>query len=373
MSEELLRTPGLVTRGFYGSKKSELVAVVDWVQVTFKTSDFYEVFNDLIGIQKSHFKKEHKGYFGYNRQLTFGNIKIAFNEFTPKELEEIEKSERFKNDDEMGYHLILTGSGCRQLDYYLEQRNLTWFDFLDKCLKHRGSFTRLDLAIDDYKTYFAVENLVKKIKSGEMVSRFRSAFHYEKIEVAQGISAGRTLYIGSPSSSVRFRLYEKNYEQAYKYNVPVEEIGDWNRYEVQMRDKQAQKCVQQIIKSEDLEFVIKSIMNNSFRFVVRGNTKDKRKWKIYRPWNQFVKEASKISLSIRPEVKSIEDYMKWIDKQVVNVLNTVLVAEREAKYLGLLKETDWLSGLLASGHIDKDKRQTINLFLEELRHKKELT
>lgn len=48
--------------------------------------------------------------------------------------------------------------------------------------------------------------------------------------------AGRTIYIGSPSSQVRLRIYEKGLKYAHDLGLPVtDELRDWVRFELQFR------------------------------------------------------------------------------------------------------------------------------------------
>ena len=51
----------------------------------------------------------------------------------------------------------LSGQGCRQLEMYLENSNLTWTDFIkrfQKCYGGDFSVTRIDIAVDE----MAMEN-----------------------------------------------------------------------------------------------------------------------------------------------------------------------------------------------------------------------
>ena len=48
-------------------------------------------------------------------------------------------------------------------------------DFFDKCLSVNANFTRIDIAIDDYKTYLKVPLLIKKAEK-------LSVFHVLELE-----------------------------------------------------------------------------------------------------------------------------------------------------------------------------------------------
>ncbi|WRN09522.1 hypothetical protein UM646_02735 [Staphylococcus aureus] len=89
-------------------------AVVDWVQVTFHIAPISAVIEDVIGLPITLFKKRNSGIYFYNRGYEFSNIKLYYS----------------SDDESMGIHLQLTGTGCREFEHHLQQLNKTWQDFL---------------------------------------------------------------------------------------------------------------------------------------------------------------------------------------------------------------------------------------------------
>ncbi|MGY5190472.1 UNVERIFIED_CONTAM: replication initiation factor domain-containing protein, partial [Bacillus amyloliquefaciens DSM 7 = ATCC 23350] len=81
-----------------------------------------------------------------------------------------------------------SGQGCRQFESFLDCRKKTWFDFFQDCIQHGGSFTRLDLAIDDKKTYFSIPELLKKAQKGECISRFRKFDFNGSFDLSDGVT-----------------------------------------------------------------------------------------------------------------------------------------------------------------------------------------
>ncbi|HAY3487814.1 TPA: replication initiation factor domain-containing protein, partial [Staphylococcus aureus] len=143
----------LTNRGVERTNKSAVEAVVDWVQVTFHITPISAVIEDVIGLPITLFKKRNSGIYFYNRGYEFSNIKLYYS----------------SDDESMGIHLQLTGTGCREFEHHLQQLNKTWQDFFDKCLSVNANFTRIDIAIDDYKTYLKVPLLIKKAEKAECV------------------------------------------------------------------------------------------------------------------------------------------------------------------------------------------------------------
>lgn len=350
--------PPFTNRGVASPNESSVEAVVDWVQVTFHVPPISAIIEQVIGLPIDLFKKRNKGLYFYNRCYEFSYIKLYYS----------------SDDKDMGIHLQLTGSGCREFEYHLKQMKKTWKDFFSKCLEFKANFTRIDVAIDDFKTYMKVPALIKKAEKAECISRFRAGSSINGFNLSDGKSKGATFYIGSKQSNLYCRFYEKNYEQAFKYNRDVEEYGLWNRYEIQMRKSYAENCSKVLSETDNISEIVKSILNNNIRFVSKPkDSKDerKRRWPTYRPWELFIKDADKLNLSMRPSLKSIEDNIDWLTKQVATTLDTVLTAEMMAKSEGLLGDTDFLEMILAHSNFNDEHSDRIDQYLRELRYKKD--
>lgn len=81
--------------------------------------------------------------------------------------------------------------------------------FFDKCLSVNANFTRIDIAIDDYKTYLKVPLLIKKAEKAECVSRFRAGSAINGFNLSDGRSKGATFYIGSKQSNLYCRFMKR--------------------------------------------------------------------------------------------------------------------------------------------------------------------
>ncbi|WP_046838185.1 replication initiation factor domain-containing protein, partial [Staphylococcus succinus] len=218
-------------------------------------------------------------------------------------------------DETMGFHLQLSGSACREFEHYLISSGENWQDFFKRCAMKQARFTRIDIAIDDTKPYLKIPRLIKKAQHGECISKFRAGNVISGFKLTDGQTKGATFYIGSKKSDMYCRFYEKNYEMAYKFKLSVEEFGDWNRYEIQMRRSNAENCAKILEETSSISDIVRSILNNSMRFVSEPkDKKDSRKsrWPVYQEWQRFVNGADKISLSMKPSLKSIEDNIDWL-------------------------------------------------------------
>ncbi|UXU65159.1 replication initiation factor domain-containing protein [Staphylococcus agnetis] len=354
--ENLSATP-LSNRGVEKPKKCGMDAVVDWVQATFHIPSIFTIMEDVLKLPRAVFKHRNSGLYYYNRGFEFGNIKIFYSD---------------KHDD-MGFHLQISGSGCREFEHYLTSSDESWKDFFKRSLKYNAKFTRIDIAIDDYKTYLKIPRLIKKAQKGECITQFRAGSSITGFNLTDGKHKGSTFYIGSKKSHIYCRFYEKNYEQAFQLKCDVEDIGLWNRYEIQLRRHYAVNCAEILSGTESISEIVRSILNKSMRFVTEPkDSLDERKprWPIYQEWERFIKGADKINLSLKPSLKSIEDNIDWLCKQVATTLDTVLTAEAMALSEGLLKDTDFLEKILAHSNFNDEHTDRIDNYLNALKNKK---
>ena len=98
----------------------------------------------------------------------------------------------------------------------------SWFKLLDD-LKVR--YSRIDIALDDYKGLLDFDVMEEKIKKGEVISLSRtrnidSSLDFSKAEKLdnKGQSKGKTLYFGNRQSLMMIRFYDKKREQEAKKN-----------------------------------------------------------------------------------------------------------------------------------------------------------
>lgn len=142
----------------------------------------------------------------------------------------------------LGSYMTISGSGCDQLQMYLRTQNRTLEEMFKECRELYGQyfhFTRLDVAIDDKNTepFFTMEQLKEKCLNREFLSKSRNFRFYESN--FQDGSTALTVYIGDRKSKLSYRFYDKDKEQAGKYQRPLSSIGSWKRTEMELRDSVA--------------------------------------------------------------------------------------------------------------------------------------
>jgi phage replication initiation protein len=252
--------PRTCNTGAQNTLKTGLRACVDWVQATFKIVKPEQLITEVLGLKIDDFT-EANGQFGYQKCKRLDNISVFYD-----------------GSAGMGIHLQMTGQGCRLYEALTKYDN-PWVSIFDVFLKMQGSFSRLDVAIDDFAGYFSINQIVRRIKQGELVSKFKKARSMESIEIKTGESKGMTIYYGSAKSRIQIRMYEKNFERENAGYEIEEDVTCWNRTEVQARNERAQSIAEIIANDGQLGDVVQGILAYYLRFVVKGKDLNKARWK----------------------------------------------------------------------------------------------
>lgn len=307
-----LKTPYSST-GSMDTSENSLRALIDWVSVTFKACRNWIEITDLIGIEKDKFQVSNNGYLGYQKTARFDNIMIAF--------------EPASNTVGMGVHLSMNGQGCRQYEEIYKNNKNVWSDLFLLIVKEEHKFSRLDLAIDDFKGYFTINQVYSTAKRGCLVAkRVHTARDYEEFFLDTGETKSRTFYVGKSNWMIRF--YNKLEERTSKGFIVNDNIRVWNRYELQLRNDIA-TAAGHVLAFEHYELgeFIKGFMSEKIDFKVKNNKDSNRsRWKTTRWWKKFLNDVEKIPLTQISPDPSIPRIHNWLDTQVNTSLLTYLQA-----------------------------------------------
>jgi phage replication initiation protein len=297
--------PRMTNRGAENTSQSGLRACVDWVQATFKIAEVEQLIREILRLNPKLFYEADNGGLGYKKCKRFGSISIFYD-----------------GREDMGIHLQMKGQGCRE--YELLEKS-TWKELFVDCLLHKAKFTRVDIAIDDFgnekgKPYFKIPSLIRKIKNGELVSKFKRARRIEDIEIETGEGKGVTIHYGSGQSRIQVRMYEKNHERESKGFKLEEGLEVWNRTEIQARNERAQGIVQHIVDREDGEEsigqVVRAILKEYIDFKVKGTDSNRSRWDTAPFWNKFLGDVKGLKLTEVAPDRTVERTYTWVDNQV---------------------------------------------------------
>lgn len=287
-----------------------LELLVDYVRVRFPTTDSDFIAQTVLRIQKDYMLHEDYAFYSYQEQYRFGDIVIMLSQ-----------------DIEKGVLIELKGKGCRQFERFLLAQQRSWYDFFRDCLKAKGIFKRLDLAINDKAGILDVSELARKCKKEECVSVFRTFKNYrsgELIKREEKAAMGNTLYIGSLKSEVYFCIYEKDYEQYVKEAIPLEEAEVKNRFEIRLKNERAVLAVSDLLSHKKVEQTVFGIINRYVRFVDKDESKRRSDWQLNARWAWFIgKERDELRLTTQPEPYTFERTLQWLRHQVAPTLKLV--------------------------------------------------
>lgn len=170
-----------------------------------------------------------------------------------------------------------------------------------------GVMKRLDLAINDMTGILDIPELTEKCNHEECISVFRSFKSYRSGELVRSqeqdkYGMGNTLYIGSLKSEIYFCIYEKDYEQYVKYDIPIEDTKIKNRFEIRLKNERAYYAVRDLLTYHDAERTAFDIINRYMRFADKEVEKRRSEWKTNEKWAYFIgSDCGRLKLTTKPE------------------------------------------------------------------------
>jgi len=233
----------------------------DWVSISSKIDSVHSIISLLEMTEQVW--EERNGFYGYSNRLVFGGISIHYG-----------------NQDTV--LLEMTGQGCRDFTTYGSGKFKELFDLVIN--NHEDyNITRLDIACDDKDGILPIEVMADDLLNKNFVGRIRT------YNVIRG-SKGCTLEIGSRTSDIFIRIYDKAMERGFNNT-------HWVRAEIQLRDEHAFGFISKINETEsNLGKLFCGVFNNYFRFVTPSSDTNKRRWKTTEYWSNFIKEVDCIKL-----------------------------------------------------------------------------
>lgn len=290
--------------------ESPLTMMIDYIRIRFPTTDVKHVVNDILKLKIEYMTHEDYGFYSYSEHYVLGNIFVLVSQ-----------------DIEKGVLIELKGQGCRQFENFLLAQHRSWYDFLLDALIDGGVMKRLDLAINDMVGILDIKELTEKCNNEECISVFRSFKSYRSGELVrkhEKIGMGNTLYIGSLKSEVYFCIYEKDYEQYIKLDIPVDEVKIKNRFEIRLKNERAYHAAVDLLANRDAERTAFSIISRYIRFVDRDDKIGRSEWRINESWNYFIGEGrEKLKLTTDPEPYNINKTLNWLSRQVAPTLKAI--------------------------------------------------
>ena len=302
-SKELLETLHKELARF--NPEAPLTMLFDYVKIRFPTLDIQHIIKDILKLNINYMLHEDYGHYSYTEHYSLGDIFI----YTSA-------------DEEKGVLLELKGRGCRQFESYLLAQQRSWYDFLMDALIDGGVMKRIDLAINDHTGILDIPELAEKCRKREYIGKSRSYKFYQSGELIKHREddreyMGRTLYLGSLKSDVYFCIYEKDYEQYVKYDIPIEDAKIKNRFEIRLKNERAYYAVRDLLTYHDAERTAFDIINRYIRFADKEVEKRRSEWQTNEKWAYFIgSDRGRLKLTTKPEPYTLTRTLNWISRQV---------------------------------------------------------
>lgn len=305
---------------------------VDWLSFTVEYTDeswawLESVFGEL--------GTEEKGFAGYTN--TFRTSGEVFGAFSP----------------ERRIQRIYVSLSSKAL-YQFDSSQTSLGKLIREAILHKGKFTRIDLAQDDYEGYLNLPLIFEKLKRKEVSTRFRGYSKYEgsgNDDSSEGISedhktkkSGYTIYIGSFRRSNCFvRIYDKRNQVGEECAWPI-----WNRMEFQLNQEAAdQYCnptwnvdpdTGEILKTKarfpdpnragfeqrnfpKTAYYYLKFLDPSYKHKVNSlghmylEEKHKRHWSVCDWWTDFLKVSEGQSIGLPKNETGLEEIENWLKSQ----------------------------------------------------------
>jgi phage replication initiation protein len=300
-------------------------ALVDYLGCTFKGEDALERAKLWFGQDWA----EGKGGYYYKTSLRRGDVTIYHEHMT---------------EDGAGTVFVLCrGKGCRQLEeeglvsaVFPEENMTPWQGFLRELLQSGASFSRVDVAIDEYDGRLCLDTMHEYVQNGDCSTRFKEYDPRRPLNPVDGSVRGHTLYWGHRSSNMFVRMYRKDLEQIQK-GVPVAEVpAGWVRVELQANDKKAEALVLEIIArgvSSVVEILWCALDFKDPAHKLKLAT-DRYKRRTASWWMEWLEASHKLRLSVDPSLRSIEKTIAWVARAVAPALH--VIAHARSAGMGVL-------------------------------------
>lgn len=282
-------------------------AFIDWLQFTFVPSadnDNITAKNIVEELLCLDFEKFGccKGMYGYKSGYEYENIKVFY-----------------EGTETMGFHVQVTGKGCRYLE---NQEGFAWEKLFALLIGHNCNISRLDVALDDTE-YLDMKKIQWYLERKLFTSRFKTWGIVEEKKLKDGEILGKTLYLGKRVSDVFIRIYDKKLES----NGAIDAV----RLETVLRNDKAKNFVVEYMKLENfgnLAFLANKVINNYIRFIKKNDENISRcsnaEW-----WEAFLLTCEKISLSKGKESVTLEKVCSWMERQCASALKLIIETKGE--------------------------------------------
>lgn len=285
-------------RGVVMTYRNDVFLLFDWLQGTFflnkKNKSIYDIFFELFGVDINDVLiNEKSAHFGYDTCYSYRNICIFCG-----------------SREDMGYHLYMTGSACRDF----EELGLQYDMLFRQLSLYNIHYTRIDISFDDFTgKYFPLKKIRSCVLKNCVIGKFRSSIQFLKTDLKSTDDVGHTIWFGSRSSDIQFVFYDKLKERIYNANCEIDlNISSWNRFEMRFKNNYADSIVLNFLYNGQFINYLYSLINNYISFRVPGKDSVRSRWKLCSWWSEFLQTTNKVKFQSRPVEYDIVKKRSWL-------------------------------------------------------------
>lgn len=256
---------------------------------------------EFLGLADTALKPVNRGLNGYKKRHTCG-LATILSEGSP----------------EMGLHVILSGDA-------LDDIPVDALTLIRRILATGGSVARIDIAIDDFEKKLNLNKMMADARAARCRTRMSEIGFYESINSASAVQTGLTMYVGSRSSDIYFRYYDKRLE-SIKSGISAEDLpSHWVRGEIEVKGRAAKKLSALLVSPlsddsgvpldiEPLTMIAPALFRQYMTFCAPSSDPNRSRWKPAKYWTDFLETDLKISLSNLAPKTDMDRRRKWFSR-----------------------------------------------------------
>lgn len=297
--------------------KNALDLQFDWVNITFADMTGEQVINDVMRLKPELFLERSTTQNFYTREFAFaGEKNIYVQDF------ESTTDEHGQDEQKTGTTMYITGQGTRLFEKALLEQGLTWKKFFVRAKQFKGTFSRLDIAINDNWGLLDMDEIVEATQQNRFWSKSRSFAIHGNNQDGWTANFGKTPFV--------IRIYDKQKEQEQKGL----ETSIKNRVELELRSERAEQVISEWFENDNLVEYSVSILYTYLWFVdepideeeLKGTHVRERYIDSLKPmpaWSLLTSLGQSMKFVREPKEQSVDSILSWIMKYVVPSLEVL--------------------------------------------------
>ncbi|MBZ1534209.1 replication initiation factor domain-containing protein [Leuconostoc mesenteroides] len=298
--------------------KNALDLQFDWVTITFSDMTGEQVINDVMRLKSELFLERSTTQNFYTREFAFaGEKNIYVQDFEPTK--DVDTNQDVQK---LGATMYLTGQGTRLFEKALLEQGLTWKKFFVQAKRFKGTFSRLDIALNDNWGLLDMDEIIEATQQNRFWSKSRSFAIHGNNQDGWTANFGKSPFV--------IRIYDKQKEQEQNGL----ETSIKNRVELELHADRSEQVISEWFENDNLVEYSVSILYTYLWFVdepiddeeLKGNHVRERYIDSLKPmpaWSLLTSLGQSMKFVREPKEQSVDSILSWIMKYVVPSLEVL--------------------------------------------------